>query len=380
MRKISILAAATALAWAAPSAAQDASSILRTMRQKQLVRWAAVDNYTVQESVRAPVDLGAIAPSGTAPSQYPVFFEKSSADGEVAFRMVSPREYLRQAMRDAGCPEMTPDQMKEYANGLRIMGEVVSAGGGDMPANGGMPGFDMQAVTDSIASTIWNVADKESRDRSPDAIIAASPAAAFVQHARFERVEPVRASRWEPGETDGSGEERDAFLIVAENLSDLPLAQTDGAPKFVLDRISLWIDSQEYVPLRMRIEGTVDQGGRSMPIEIEKLDLDYQPAGPLFEAGNRLTSQVGGAVWSNQGACQDAGIEGEAEGAPGEAGFDASIAALHGHEGHGRPDEKAQQMVSGDELSSVIDVDDISVNEGPPVPRGADGKPVGCGT
>lgn len=43
----------------------------------------------------------------------------------------------------------------------------------------------------------------------------------------------------------------------------------------------MWIDTEEYVPFRLVMEGEMQRGSDSMPLTIERLDLDYESHGPL---------------------------------------------------------------------------------------------------
>jgi len=66
---------------------------------------------------------------------------------------------------------------------------------------------------------------------------------------------------------------RQAFHIRNEDISRTQ--KTDDG-EFTLNSISVWIDAEEYVTLRMQMDGIAKSGNESRPIRIEKLNEDYR--------------------------------------------------------------------------------------------------------
>jgi len=66
---------------------------------------------------------------------------------------------------------------------------------------------------------------------------------------------------------------RDAFHLRADGLKRTQV--TDGG-EFTINSISVWIDAEEYVTLRMQMDGTAKNGNETRKIRIEKLDEDYR--------------------------------------------------------------------------------------------------------
>lgn len=357
LKSLSVAVLATIVCFAG-AAAQDAQSILKTMREKQVQRWATVQNYTVHMSLRGAPEMARSAP---------IYYQRTTVGGRPAFRMVPQKEYMRAAMRQAGCPEMTPDQMKEYAVGLDIMGGAVSRGGGDMPA------IPVEGVTQQMAEAIWLTADAEESDTSSDATVEASPAAELVRRARVDGTEQVYA-----GIVDAKHPEikHEAYRIVAGGLSDIDLAQPEGDAKLTLERITLWIDKAEYVPLGLLMEGNVEANGKTTPMQIEEHELGYAPAGPLYEAREyvyRISGMMEGMSDKDRAEMEDAKkqvaeMKAKLEAMP-EGPQKAMIMKMM------KPQiDRLEQMTKTGEFSAVTDVDRIDVNQGPPVRVGPDGK------
>lgn len=66
---------------------------------------------------------------------------------------------------------------------------------------------------------------------------------------------------------------RSAFHIRADELKRTQVTD-DG--EFTINSISVWIDAEEYVTLKMQMDGIAKSGNESRPIRIEKLDEDYR--------------------------------------------------------------------------------------------------------
>lgn len=102
--------------------------------------------------------------------------------------------------------------------------------------------------------------------------------ARFMEQAVFVGTEPV----------DG----RLAFHVHAIGIGEI---QQDGDRTYLMDTMSLWIDTAEYVPLRMRIDGTVTNGADTQPMTIENLMTDYRsvPGSNLYESYKRVMTITG---------------------------------------------------------------------------------------
>ena len=67
---------------------------------------------------------------------------------------------------------------------------------------------------------------------------------------------------------------RKAHHLVAENLDRARRFAEDG--EFTLQTVNVWIDADEYVPLRMVMDGTMDTDGTPRPVTIETIEHDYR--------------------------------------------------------------------------------------------------------
>jgi len=78
-------------------------------------------------------------------------------------------------------------------------------------------------------------------------------------------------------------EGRKAYHLVAENLERT--RSFADSQEFTLQTINVWIDADEYVPLRMVMDGTMDTDGTPRPMTIETIERDYRnvPGSNMFE-------------------------------------------------------------------------------------------------
>ena len=250
-----------------PGAVQDARTILERVRARQAERWATVGNYTVVTVVEPGV------------VQNPIHYEKITINGEPAFRVVPRTEYERRVLTKAGFPPLGPEFAEGLAQGHDMLGEAFAAGGE------GAPPMDIRPMTDQMALFLRAGAAYREDDGRAEARDARADMGEFVRRARFVGVETM-----ESGST--------AFLVEAADLFDLPLAQPKGGGEYRLEKVGLWIDTEQYVPLRLRMDGQVTRNNTVTPFTIERLDLDYRQVGPLYESHRqvmRLTGVMEGA-------------------------------------------------------------------------------------
>ncbi|MGI9039027.1 MAG: hypothetical protein ACR2GQ_09205 [Gemmatimonadota bacterium] len=359
-----------------PAAGQDAATILSTVEQMQAERYASVDHYWVSKAIEAAGGMRA-----------PLYFEKfQAADGGQYFRFVPPGEYNEKVMTDAGFPPMTPEDLDAMAGGYDMVGGALSSGGDDMPP---MPG--MGAIMGSGAMFLRAAADakRNENDGRADAEAAADQMDEFARRARLEgRVsldlkdvarglesEANGADSWVPDEALRT---RDAFLLVVDDMSGIDLEQPEEGGEFALSRASLWIDAEHYVPLRLLMEGEIENDGETTPFNIEKLNLDFRQIGPLYEPFLevfRMSGIMSGLSEKDKKEMEKARKDLAAAKKQMEA-MPASQRAMVEKMMRGQL-EKAERMLAGDAIVTSIRTVALAVNEGPPTPYGSGTLSVG---
>ncbi len=241
--------------------ATDARQVMAMARARQLERLAAVNNYTIIQTVNGmPV---------------PLYFERVAIGGTTTFRSVPIPEWSKTDTVD------TRALMTGMAQGQRMLAGAFRTPGqtGDMtvgPMNTMMAGMlDSMAMFSDFAA---HAADSVGDGRA-EAGEAVAGMAAFARRARLVGEDTV----------DG----RRAFLLRASGLGDISIQQAPDAPEFTLDSVSLWLDAQELVPLRLVMAGQMTAERRTTPVTIEQQSLDYRAFGPLYEPQRQVMRITG---------------------------------------------------------------------------------------
>jgi hypothetical protein len=215
---------------------EDARSILETVQQKQLERWEGVDSYVVQSSVM-----------GTSSQTY---FRRSELSDESG---ATHTLFLPASCK--GSHAMTAEDLKAYAAASEMTGEATATEIEDGLEKAGLP----RGLLAGMGS-----------DPSAE---AADHMAEFANRAEFVGTESI----------DG----RQAFHLRASEINQVQ--EADGR-EYKMDAISMWIDSTEYVPLRMLVDGVLTSGSETKPMKLETIQSDYRtiPDSKMYESFKRV--------------------------------------------------------------------------------------------
>lgn len=320
-------------------AQQDAKSILETVRAKQVERWAGVQNYTVDQTMLGRRAL--------------VYFERFSIGGDEnnpAFRMVPVAEISRDQAETMGFTPLTPEELEQAAAGYDMLGEMMAQA--ETP-EGGIPMGDPSQFLGGMADFLRAGAAYQENDGEANAAKDVTGMAAFARYARLVGRESVG--------------DREAFLLRADNLDSVPEAQS--GEDFTIESVSLWIDSREYVPLRLTVDGTVTTDDGDQRITIEKLDQDYRRVGSLYESFRQVL-RVSGLM-----GAMDPDDREEMEKAMRQMeDMEEQLKALPESQRRmimsrmGPQIEQMQKLVAGGAMEMLVEVNKIVVNQGPPGP------------
>jgi hypothetical protein len=241
--------------------AQDARHVLLQAAAKQEQRIAAVDNYTVIQTVNG--------------MPAPLYFEKLHINGRATVRMVPISEWTN------------PDSVdnKALMTGMAAGTRMLARGYRTPEADGGPPPSPMNGMIagmlDSMAlfADFAAVAEDSISDGRAEAAAGVEGMALFATRARLI------------GEATVNG--RSAYLLRATGLSDIKIEQEAGGGVFTLDSVSIWMDVAELVPLRLSMVGQMTADRRTIPITIEQESLDYRAFGPLYEPQRQVMRITG---------------------------------------------------------------------------------------
>ncbi|NBC22213.1 MAG: hypothetical protein GVY21_01920 [Gammaproteobacteria bacterium] len=278
---ISLVLLAAALCLPQAALADDARSILQTMRDKQLERWEGVNLYVVEQTLM-----------GHATQTYYQRTEVEADNGETQtmFLPVPPTELT--AATCGNTRRMTPEELRTFAGATEMTGAALGSEMESGMADAGLPPgllgasgssptatFDPRVMMGGNAEFLRAAASAEEANAAgPDGDQMADQMAQFMAKARLEGTEKV----------DG----RRAYRLHASGLNSVQ-ATDDG--EFELQDVTLFIDTEHYVPVKTTMTGKLTSNGETRPVTIEKIDGDYRsvPGSSLYEPYRQVVKMEG---------------------------------------------------------------------------------------
>ena len=257
------------------ASSEDAQSILDKVHQKQVQRWEGVASYIVDQSMMG---------NRTAILYERIEVQDATGNAQPAFRMVPLDEIEKRRAANTGTPILSSEELKLFAMGADMAGDAIEKGiqDGGMPAGIlGASGMGPRATMTDVSTFLRAAAEADGgSDGSAEAQEGFSGMEDFAETARLVGKEDV----------DG----RKAFHLRAD---DLNRAQVMEGGEFTLSSISLWIDAENYVPLKLQMDGIATNGKEKRPVRIEKLDQDYRKvAGSGMYESFRQVMRIGGIM------------------------------------------------------------------------------------
>ncbi|MBT8147885.1 MAG: outer membrane lipoprotein-sorting protein [Gammaproteobacteria bacterium] len=286
LRLIAVILIAIIPALPAAAYAQTAQEILQEVVRMDLSRKSTVQNYIVNQCTMGQGML--------------LYYEKSQAvlaNGETVdtFRLVPPNEI---AERQNNGATLTPNELELYASNLELLGDTLS----QEIEQSGMPAHLLM----SPASYDEPWASPDPRVMTGSMAMFLRAAAAAEQDRQLNGVDTdVASSQQQFEQMIGSAElvgtesveGRPAFHIRTDDVDYTQVA--NGGEEFEVNSVSVWIDQDNYVPLRLLMNGSATMEGEAREMFIEMLSLDYQQIGPLYES-TRQVMRMGGMLTPEQ--------------------------------------------------------------------------------
>jgi hypothetical protein len=152
---------------------------------------------------------------------------------------------------------------------------------------------------------------------------------------------------------------REAHHLVAGNLDRVRGFGEGG--EFTLQTVNVWIDADEYVPLRMVMDGTLDTDGTVRPVTIETIERDYRevPGSNMYEPYQQVMRLTGEMADETKRQMEEARAQ--------LAEFDKQLAEMPESQRQmmmnmmGEQIEMMRKMAAGDGIEIVTDVRSITV-------------------
>jgi|GEM_PF-1024880 hypothetical protein len=206
-----------------------------------------------------------------------------NSDGEQMYvlRTVPPQE-LQQRQAAGGMQNASAPELRAAADKIEKAGKMAHDAMQQEMQNAQLPGGltdmlmsapkdqpwlspDPQSVAGMYATMLRGAAQgkEEQAARDDPAAMAQERAAARDLIAAKSRVVGTES-------IDGN----EAFHIAAENVGQRQV--TDDGQEITLNTMNMWVDANAYVPLRLQIDGELDDGKQTRQIRIERDDKDYR--------------------------------------------------------------------------------------------------------
>ena len=336
------------------AAAEDARTIFETMQERQIARWQGVQNYVLDQ-----------ATMGHRVLLYHERVEVTGPDGRAypAFRLVPPDEIARRQRAEEGFA-LSPEDLRRMSEAAEMTGDVMGSETERAMAEAGLPPGLLSASPNRFATLdprvmMGNVAEfydaaadaqaaSDARDKTADARREASDMAQFAEMAEFVGTEPVY--------------ERTAWVVRASDIGRTE--RTEDGQELTIDTATFWIDTEEYVPLRLKMDGSITSGGETRAITIEKEDQDYRRIGGLYMTYRQVMRMAGIMDAKQRAEMQEAQAQ--------LAEFEQQMAAMPEAQRQmamnmmGPQIDMVRKMAAGGGIEVVTDVYQVRVNAGMP--------------
>jgi hypothetical protein len=250
----------------APTArAQSAKSLLDKMLEAQSKRAKGIDDYAM--------DITMMGHDTT------LFYERMSTKAPNGkpidtFRLVSFQEMKSRQEAGQGMP---PEAWQAYSDALRQTGSALSGETEKGMTEAGLPPGMLGAMDSGASAEPWaspnpstmmnSMADfAEAAGSAPTADEAVADEAATAKSMALFRKRAKIVGK------ESIGKRR----AIHARAADLNLVEKANGEELTIQSVSLWVDAEKHVPLKMRMEGVATRDGKSREIFIERLDQDYR--------------------------------------------------------------------------------------------------------
>ncbi|MGB5268219.1 MAG: hypothetical protein WBN30_16620, partial [Polyangiales bacterium] len=349
------------------ASAQSAQGLLDKMLEVESKRAKGVDNYAM--------DITMMGHETT------LYYERVSMRGPngkpmETFRLVSFAEMQNRQQAGQG---MSPEAWQAYSKAMRETGSAVSGEMDKGMNEAGLPPGMRDAMGSGAEAEPWASPNPSTMMGSmadfADAAGKASAEGKDDANRHQQEMEKSMALFRKRAKIVGkeSVGKRRAIHARADKLN---IVEKSDGEELEIQAISLWIDAEKHVPLKMQMEGVAKQGKSAREILIERLDEDYRtvPGSKLYMPYRNLMRMQGVLSPEQQKQMEDARKQ--------LADFDKKLAEMPAEQRAqvermaGSQMAMLRKMVDGGELDMVTEVRAIRVNVGLEGAAAAGGDPL----
>jgi len=333
--------------------AQSAKGLLDKMLEVESKRAKGVNDYAMDISMMGhDTTLFYERVSTRAPNGKPID----------TFRLVSFDEMNRRQQAGQGMP---PEAWQAYSDAMRQSGSAMSSETEKGMNEAGLPPGMLGAMGSGASAEPWASPNPSTMMNSMAGFAEAAGNASTADEAVADEAAATKSmalfrKRAKIVGKESIGKRR----AIHARADDLDLVEKTNGEELTIHAVSLWVDAEKYVPLKLRMEGVAKQDGKSREVFIERLDQDYRTVlGSKLYMPYRSMVRMHGVLGADQQKQMEDARRQLAE-------FDQQLAEMS-------PEQRAQvegmagsqiamlrKMVNSGEMDMVTKVRAIRVNTG----------------
>lgn len=211
------------------------------------------------------------------------YYEKTSkidVNGREMYilRRVPPSEMAERHSAGSAMADASPDELRRAADMIESVGPEMERGMREEMQKSGLPGGLGDMLMTPPPDQPWLSANPNDMTQMYGTMLRAAAEGKEEQARRdagavdaaHERAQIVAQTRL-VGQTTIDG--RPALHLLAEDVNH---RQVDDGVEITIRDINMFVDAERYLPLSLRMEGTMREGGETREITMERHDQDYR--------------------------------------------------------------------------------------------------------
>ncbi|MGD8415710.1 MAG: hypothetical protein PVH91_01490 [Pseudomonadales bacterium] len=278
------------------SAAEDARTILEKMQQVQIERWEGVNSYYVDQTLMGNRTI--------------TYYERDVVmddKGNVVpyFRMVPFNELQERQAQGNGFHTMSADELDAMSGAYRMTGDAMGSEIEKGLSDAGLPpGLLAASGQDPTATLDPRVMLGSGADMMSDMAAHKREAAAAPPENPLADVDTIAENAVLLGKEKIEG--RQAWHIRTDAIAQQK--DTTEPQEVVMRTADIWVDTKDFVPLVMKIEGEMTESGKTRPVTIERSASDFRtvPDSSMYEPYESTIKMAGTMTPEQQAEMQKA--------------------------------------------------------------------------
>ncbi len=211
------------------------------------------------------------------------YYEKTSkvdVNGREMYilRQVPPSEMAERHSAGNAIADASPDELRRAAAEIERQGPEMERGMREEMQKSGLPGGLGDMLMTPPPDEPWLSANPNDMTQMYGMMLRGTAEGKEEQARRYaggvdgahERAQIAQQTRL-VGQTTVDG--RPAFHLLAEGVNH---RQVEDGVEIMIRDVNMFVDAERYVPLSLRMDGTMREGGETREITIERHDQDYR--------------------------------------------------------------------------------------------------------